>query len=120
MTGYAGRVVKDQQPIRGIGSKYRVSLRDRVASVQHIPDTELCCKITKPRCQRGRLIRRKLPYDSEFGQMTVRVFECHTGLPAPTQPAERHDLRSRLAICFQPGMQVRQQILSPGQEHWPR
>ena len=62
----------------------------------------------------------ELPAHPDLGQMPVRVLHRHAGLARAAQPAQRHHPRPGAVIPGQPGIQLRQQLLPPGQEHRPR
>ena len=110
------RVVENQQPLARERREYSVHRRHRIPDISDIPGPELGCQLTEPVSQHRRSLGGQLPGHPDLGQVTVRVRQRHAGLPGTSKPAQGHSPRHRTIATGQPGMQVSEQILAPGQQ----
>ena len=100
--------------------QHPVHRRHRIPRIHHLPGPELGRQLGEPRRQHRRILGRELPGHPDLGQVPVRVLHRHAGLARTAQPAQRHHPRPGIAAAGQPGIQLGQQLLPPGQEHRPR
>ena len=96
--------------------EHSVHRRHRIPGISDIPGAELGCQLTEPVSQHRRILGGELPGHPDLGQVTVRVRQRHAGLPGTSKSAQGHRPRPRTIAAGQPGVQVREQILAPGQE----
>ena len=90
--------------------------RHRVPGVGQVPRAELGGQLAEPGRQHGGVLGGKLPRHPDLGQVTVRVRQRHAGFPRPSQAAQGHLPRRGIIATGQPGIQLGEQVLPPGQQ----
>ena len=90
--------------------------RHRIPGISNIPGPELSCQLTEPISQYRRILGGKLPSNPDLGQVTVLIGQRHADLPGPSKSAQGHRPRPRTIATSEPGVQIRKQIIAPGQE----
>ncbi len=88
----------------------------RVPRVEQVPGPELGGQLTEPGRQHRRVLGGELPGRLNFSQVTVRVLQRHAGLPRASQATQGHCPRLRTVTAGQPDVQLREQVLPPGQD----
>ena len=92
--------------------------RHRIPGVGQVPGSELGGQLAEPGRQHRRVLRGKLPRQSDLSQMAVCVLHCHAGL-SRARPEQGHDPRSRIVIWRELSMQLGEQFLAAGQKLRP-
>jgi hypothetical protein len=88
----------------------------RIPCIGQAPLAELGGQLAEPGRQHRAVLSRELPRQPDLGQVAVGILDCHARLPHASQPAQHHDPPPRTVTGRQPGIQVGQQRLPPGQQ----
>ena len=92
----------------------------RIPRITPFPRAELGGQLSEPGRQHGLAIRCELPGCTHLIEVPVRILQRQASLARTTQPVQDHYLRPRPSAARQPSIQLGQELLTPGQEYWPR
>ena len=90
--------------------------RHRVPRIEGVSGPELGCQLAEPGRQHCRVLSGELPSRSDLSQVTVRIPQRDRCLPRTAKSSQGHRPRPGTITARQPGIQLREQVLAPGQQ----
>ena len=113
-------MIEHQQPLGRVGSQHGMHRRHRIPPITLFPYAELGGQLGEFGPEHRRVLRRELPGHPHLGQVQVRIFHRHAGLPRAPQPVQHRNPRAGIIASGQAGTQLGEQFLPVRQERRPR